>query len=680
MILKILEKGSTKVYAPDDQVADYLFLGFTDTGTTTEVVVTDPSKEIVEMNIEDDIVTAFRYKGDPVWRTVAGGGGGTDTYKVKVDGTDTADYLENKLQQGTNVTITKSGGKLVVNSTGGSGGGVTVYADLATLKAVDTTAYTDVQTVQVKSLGLYKFQPLSTLTGDNVNVITPTTGSSAGRWIKQSKDVTSVLEAYSATYKNVSTVLENSEILKLKGNKLGKTIKVVEIGSSVLKGSGATTLAQGYANLLATELSAITEVSISTVNLGVASNTAGSVRDRFDDIVINNPDVLIIGVSTNNSSLYTANAYSSGALMVKTYLRQLSELVALCETRGIQYFIVGEYGYTGATSYGINLKKQLNAQLCKFKNYLNVLGEVADDSCAWKSSAQYDAGHPNDVGHLGMLRGIIREHIYTSNKLKLDFKPQKGYGVIQSGTDSATSAPLMFTPSAWSASALESWTLTFGVRLGTGNYTASRCLLKTKPTNTLAGVGIDVNTSGYITCRDGATLKATSSVKIDTIKEAKIVITSDVIDNLIYIYVNGELLSSFTPANGLGLYNAFVARDNLDVNTRATGYEYNNFVIYQGRMDIYNIQKIFKNDYPQANIAFCHNLDCDSIEGVLFSQNNNGAYCVNGFAGSIISTALHDNIYTDSEKAKLANTVSGTFTTVDGKTITITGGMVTSIV
>ena len=120
MILKVLEKGSTKVYAPDDQVADYLFLGFTDTGTTTEVVVTYPSKEIVEMKIENDIVTAFRYKGDPVWRTFAGGGGG-DTYKVKVDGTDTADYLENKLQQGTNVTITKSGGKLVVNSTASGG-------------------------------------------------------------------------------------------------------------------------------------------------------------------------------------------------------------------------------------------------------------------------------------------------------------------------------------------------------------------------------------------------------------------------------------------------------------------------------------------------------------------------------------------------------------------------------
>ena len=109
MILKILEKGSTKVYAPDDQVADYLFLGFTDTGTTIEVLVTDPSKEIVEMKIEDDIVTAFRYKGDPVWRTVAGGSG-TDTYKVKVDGTDTAAYLENKLVHGANIAINKVNG------------------------------------------------------------------------------------------------------------------------------------------------------------------------------------------------------------------------------------------------------------------------------------------------------------------------------------------------------------------------------------------------------------------------------------------------------------------------------------------------------------------------------------------------------------------------------------------
>ena len=45
-----------------------------------------------------------------------------------------------------------------------------------------------------------------------------------------------------------------------------------------------------------------------------------------------------------------------------------------------------------------------------------------------------------------------------------------------------------------------------------------------------------------------------------------------------------------------------------------------------------------------------------------------------------LGTNEMDNIFTNTEKAKLANSISGTFTTADGKTITITGGMVTSIV
>ena len=72
---------------------------------------------------------------------------------------------------------------------GGSGGGssslLDPVSDITALKAVDTTSITTVQTVQVTTLGLYKFQPGSTLTGDDVNVITPTVGT--GRWIKQSQ-------------------------------------------------------------------------------------------------------------------------------------------------------------------------------------------------------------------------------------------------------------------------------------------------------------------------------------------------------------------------------------------------------------------------------------------------------------------------------------------------------------
>lgn len=41
----------------------------------------------------------------------------TGDHKVSVDGTDVANYLENKIEAGTNVSVTKSSGKLVISST-----------------------------------------------------------------------------------------------------------------------------------------------------------------------------------------------------------------------------------------------------------------------------------------------------------------------------------------------------------------------------------------------------------------------------------------------------------------------------------------------------------------------------------------------------------------------------------
>jgi len=71
-------------------------------------IIEDTSE--VEMVLDGDGNTLWRYKEDTEWNTMA-----TDTCKVKVDGTDTAAYLEDKLVEGSNVTITKADGKLTIN-------------------------------------------------------------------------------------------------------------------------------------------------------------------------------------------------------------------------------------------------------------------------------------------------------------------------------------------------------------------------------------------------------------------------------------------------------------------------------------------------------------------------------------------------------------------------------------
>lgn len=55
-------------------------------------------------------------------------------------------------------------------------------ANLAAIKAIDTTLVSDSVLNECKTLGTFRFDSTSVLTADDVNIIQPTTGS--GRWIK----------------------------------------------------------------------------------------------------------------------------------------------------------------------------------------------------------------------------------------------------------------------------------------------------------------------------------------------------------------------------------------------------------------------------------------------------------------------------------------------------------------
>lgn len=54
-------------------------------------------------------------------------------------------------------------------------------ADLAALKAIDTTDLADNITIIVKTLGFYRFDSASTATANDSSIVQPTTGG--GRWI-----------------------------------------------------------------------------------------------------------------------------------------------------------------------------------------------------------------------------------------------------------------------------------------------------------------------------------------------------------------------------------------------------------------------------------------------------------------------------------------------------------------
>ena len=103
--------------------------------------------------------------------------------------------------------------------------------------------------------------------------------------------------------------------------------------------------------------------------------------------------------------------------------------------------------------------------------------------------------------------------------------------------------------------------------------------------------------------------------------------------------------------------------------------------MYRGCLTLYQIKQLSKNDYPQSGIEFAHTMNMRyDTTFVALSQTGNAEFAQLASTQNWETVFDGENTFTDTEKLKLANSVTGTFTTADGKTITITGGMVTSIV
>ena len=191
-------------------------------------------------------------------------------------------------------------------------------------------------------------------------------------------------------------------------------------------------------------------------------------------------------------------------------------------------------------------------------------------------------------------------------------------------------------------------------------------------------VRIDAN--GFIAIYENSALKTTTNVKPVADKKNKIVITRDLTLALIKVFIDDVEVSSFTPTSTATLSQFFVGNDGTTSGTTAIGWEFANLVLYRGVLDIGGINHIFKNDYPQSVIEFANSMNINGAnEFVLYSESSGDAYIQLAATQSWAVSDYTDNNYTDTEKQKLANSISGTFTTNDGKTITITGGMVTSI-
>ena len=244
------------------------------------------SSDEVDM-IEENGTTKWKYKSEDSskYRTLSGGSGAVNSVNGKTgtvvltqdniaDGTTYKQYSTTEKSKVGVITTTGDGSKYLANDgtykTVSGGSGVTVYADLAGIKAVDTTSLTSGTLAQVVTLGQFVFNSTSTATGDDITVIVPAIGG--GRWFRQSTSDVGTKQSVdvyvapvtqeNATARNLLELTEtdvNGRKMINKQIPAVRSKKVVIVGSSVASGQYATTPStQAYSKLLEVDMLADT--------------------------------------------------------------------------------------------------------------------------------------------------------------------------------------------------------------------------------------------------------------------------------------------------------------------------------------------------------------------------------------------------------------------------------------
>jgi len=297
--------------------------------------------------------------------------------------------------------------------------------------------------------------------------------------------------------------------------------------------------------------------------------------------------------------------------------------------------------------------------------YVNVLGSVTVDSTgAYKTGIFLDSLHLNDLGHSIFYNCIDRKIFDDIGLERSVFYPTKQGSKI---TEAVINAFTLFPKGpALTSDYINEYTCFVDVKLKTG-ATVSKTLIRIKSLNagTVYTPTVYVNSSGYIELREGDTVKYTSTIKLSENYKTQIGLRTSQADNSIQLIVNGNILGSYTPAIALGynLYRLNLGCDMVTSGNTAINYEFSNFVLYAGCLDLYTIKKISNKDFSQSNILFANSLSCvNSTDAIIASETANGLSATTYTNVTFENEYLNDNIFTDAEKSKLAliNTVGTT--------------------
>jgi lysophospholipase L1-like esterase len=375
--------------------------------------------------------------------------------------------------------------------------------------------------------------------------------------------------------------------------------KVVFFGSSVCLGAGASLNPdgsyKGWAFRLSQRLAAKGYVCVNK-SIG-GENTVDLLNRFYRDIVPENPDIVVIGLSLANEGLLVSNQEG----VYQQYLDNMYRLVNRCRQLGYRVIVAGAYPHNDYQATHYNYIKQINEELdASDIPYVNFLGAIEDGAGHWRAGMYADSGHPNDAGHEAMARAFS---VSMFDRLPFNVAPSKympvgARGFTITGND-LTPGHIGYVAD----SPFGSWTLMVRVRRNAGTDTG-RALLSGAPATNVVPLRCN-NSNDFWGMADAATAQQNSTKNSLDGTLDHIALMYDCYTARCSLFINGELAISVlsnNPALNEGcLYFSVGGRwDNGSVN--AIGYDFRDIALYRSALTPAQIKQCYRGWYPKASL------------------------------------------------------------------------------
>jgi lysophospholipase L1-like esterase len=394
--------------------------------------------------------------------------------------------------------------------------------------------------------------------------------------------------------------------------------KIVVYGSSVAYGTGATNN-QGWAFKLG---QALISRGWTFVNKSIGGNNTTNLIDRFyTDLVPENPDVVVIGLSLLNEGLASQSTETGMDNVMNGFVTNMFKLIDMCRQQNFKVVVMGPYAGNWVTSIYYKYLKQLNMTLEESDvPFINLLYTVDDGTGKFRAGMYADDAHPNDIGHETMYRAIPLSMFdrLGNSMTKRDIFPRTSSYIqfdAPGNADSYTGYPLYFAPE----TAYGSYTIMGRFRRMEGSVGGVAVISTNNLANTVAG-GVrvrapqdyfDLAIEGTPNVAGGPTYGPLSSDNLTH----HVAYTFDYYTNTYSLFVDGVKMTNSTAVAGNITPPAFVFMSRLydnGVGGYAKGWEVSDIACYRVAYDEETINQAYRGDYPKGSLdlfAPCNDAD-----------------------------------------------------------------------